>query len=102
MMNGTRELVTAAIKEPTAIAPAQIINIGLGPCMSPRRPNTGVATAAVSRVTVIVHDALDGLVCNSIGSSGMSGIISVCVNDTLMPAAAKTAIRTPGCAARTE
>ena len=82
--------------------PAQIINMGLGPYMSPKRPNTGVATAAVSSVTVIVHEALDGLVFSSSGSSGISGIIRVCVSDTLMPAAARTAIRTPGCVARTE
>ena len=102
MMNGSSELATAAIRDPTVIAAAQIISIGFGPYMSPRRPNTGVATAAVSRVTVIVHEALAGLVLSSAGSSGIKGIISVCVSDTLMPAAASTAIRTPGCVARTE
>ena len=101
-MNGNRELVIAAINDPTVSVAAQTISIGLGPYMSPSRPNTGVVTAAVSSVTVIAHDALAGLVCSSVGSSGISGIISVCISDTLIPAAASTAIRTPGCAARTE
>jgi XTP/dITP diphosphohydrolase len=37
---------------------AQTMSIGLGPYISPSRPNTGVVTAAVNSVTVIAHDAL--------------------------------------------
>jgi hypothetical protein len=45
--------------------------------MSPSRPNTGVATAAVSSVAVTAHDASDGLASRSFGSSGISGMMSV-------------------------
>ena len=55
--------------------------------MSPSRPNTGVATAADSNVAVIAHDALDALVCNKFGNTGINGTINVCINATLMPAA---------------
>ena len=72
------------------------MSIGFGPYMSPSRPNTGVATAAVSSVAVIAHDALDGLVFNSFGSSGISGMMSVCISETLMPAADSTAIENAG------
>jgi hypothetical protein len=41
---------------------------------------------------------LDGLVFSKFGSSGISGMMSVCINETLMPAAERTAIKTPGCA----
>jgi len=99
-MNGTSELVSAEVIEPAVSIAAQMIRIGLGPYMSPSRPNTGVATAAVNSVTVIAHDALVGLVSSSLGSSGTRGMIRVCISDTLIPAAARTAIRTPGCALR--
>lgn len=44
---------------------------------------------------MIAHDALAGLVSSSAGSCGMSGIIRVCMSETLMPAAASTAISSP-------
>ena len=88
MISGNSELVLAANNDPAVRNTAQQISIGRGPCMSPSRPNTGVAIAAVSSVAVIAHDALAGLVFSSVGSSGSIGMISVCISDTPMPAAA--------------
>jgi hypothetical protein len=47
-------------------------------------------------VAVIAHDALDALVCNRFGNSGINGTISVCINDTPIPAADNTATSTVG------
>ena len=70
MISGNSELVLAANNEPAVRNSAQQISIGLGPYMSPSRPNTGVATAAVSSVAVIAHDALAGLVFSSVRQFG--------------------------------
>jgi hypothetical protein len=96
-MSGSSELVVAAITDPPINISAHVTSIGLGPYMSPSRPNTGVAMAAVNSVTVIAHAASEGLLSNNFGSSGISGTISVCISDTLMPAAESTAMRTLGC-----
>ena len=45
--------------------------------MSPSRPNSGVATAAVSSVAVMAQDALAGPVRNRVGSSGISGTLVI-------------------------
>jgi hypothetical protein len=93
---GISELVVAAISDPAVSTTAHTMRTGLGPYMSPSRPNTGVATAAVNNVAVMAHDALDGLAFSSFGSSGINGMMSVCIKDTLMPAADSTATRIPG------
>ena len=64
--------------------------------MSPRRPNTGVAPATGGSVAVIALDVSAGPAPSSRGSSGTSGVIRVCISETLIPAAARTAIRTSG------
>ena len=78
-MNGTSELVDAEVTQPTASCRTDD-QIGLGPYMSPSRPNTGVATAAVSSVTVIAHEALAGSWCRAVRaareSEGSSGSAS--------------------------
>ena len=96
MTTGTHALVDAAIREPTVIRIAQAISRRLGPYMSPSLPTTGVATAATSSVAVITHDALDALVLSSFGSSGISGITNVCINDMQVPVVASTATTTAG------
>ena len=96
MTTGTHALVDAAMSEPTVMTMAQAISIGLGPYMSPSLPKTGVATAATSSVAVIAHDALEAFVFSSVGSSGISGITSVCINDMQMPVVASTATTTAG------
>ncbi len=96
MISGSRAVVLAASSEPPVRKTAQQIRICLGPYMSPSRPNTGVATAAVNSVAVIAHDALDGAVSNRTGSSGRIGMMSVCISDTLTPAAAIAATSIPG------
>jgi hypothetical protein len=48
----------------------------------------------------MAHDALEGLAFNSFGSSGINGMISVCIRETLIPAAESTATRSPGWADR--
>lgn len=99
--NGMRVVLDAAITEPAINTIAQAIRIRFGPYRSPSLPNTGVATAAVSRVDVIAHDASEALVSSSFGNSGISGMSSVCISETLIPAAHSTAISTPGWAAET-
>ena len=96
---GSSDVVIAAISEPPISISAQVISIGLAPYMSPSLPNTGVATAAVSSVAVTAHDASDGLASSSFGSSGISGMMSVCIRETLIPATERTAIRIAGCRA---
>jgi hypothetical protein len=54
--------------------------------MSPRRPVTGVVTAAASSVAVSSHDALAEEVPSSSGSRGISGIMTVCMRETTTPA----------------
>ena len=97
MITGSSESDRAAVNDPAVNASAQATSIGFGPYISPRRPNTGVATAAVSRVAVMAHDAFDGLVSSSLGSAGITGMISVCISETPIPARQRTAIRIPGC-----
>jgi hypothetical protein len=94
-ISGTGELVSAAMTEPTVSSTAQAMRTRLAPNMSPRRPNIGVATAPVSRVAVIAHDALADVVFSRAGSCGTSGMTSVCIIETLMPAAANAAISRP-------
>ncbi len=69
------------------------------PNMSPRRPATGVATAAASSVAVMTQDALDAEVSSSTGSSAMSGTTRVCVIAATMPAKARMPTTAPGRAA---
>ena len=92
--------MVAATNDPAVSTTAHAMSIGLGPYMSPSLPNTGVATAAVNSVAVMAHDALEGLAFNSFGSSGINGMISVCIRETLIPAAESTAMRIPGWADR--
>ena len=60
------------------------------PNKSARRPLTGVATAAASRVAVITQDALEAVVSRSRGSSPMRGMTRVCISAAVMPAKART------------
>lgn len=61
------------------------------PNMSPRRPTTGVVTAAASRVAVTTQAAFDGEACRYSGSSGTIGMIRVCISEITIPARASTA-----------
>ena len=58
--------------------------------MSASRPAIGIATAPASRVAVITHDALAGVVCSSLGSSVWMGIIRVCIRAALIPPKQRT------------
>lgn len=100
MISGISDVVVAATTDPATSSAAHTIRIRLGPYMSPSLPSTGVATAPVSSVAVMAHDALAGLVDNSVGSCGMSGITSVCMSETLIPAPASAATRNPAFAGR--
>ena len=55
------------------------------PNMSASRETVGIATALVSSVAVMSHDALDGEVSKIFGRSPTSGMISVCCSDTNVP-----------------
>src|SRR5690606_13410791 len=94
--SGSSDVEVAAMSEPTVSSAAHAISSRFGPYMSPSRPNIGVATQAVIKVAVMTHEALVGLVFSSRGSSGISGMTKVCINDTQMPAADRAAMRSPG------
>lgn len=100
MINGISEVVIAAITDPANSSAAHNTRIHLGPYISPRRPSIGVATAPVSRVAVMAHEALAPVVSSRAGSCGISGMIRVCMSETLIPAAARTAISSPSDADR--
>ncbi len=99
--NGTSVLLSAQTSDPAVNPSALTISIRRGPYMSPNRPNTGVATAAVSRVAVIAQEASAAPTLSIRGSSGITGTISVCISDTAMPAAESTTTSTEGCRERT-
>jgi hypothetical protein len=92
MTSGIRELVSAATTDPTVSSTAQATSTRLAPNMSPSLPNIGVATAPVSSVAVTAHEALADEVPRMSGSCGTSGMTSVCIKETLMPARASTAM----------
>ena len=51
------------------------------PCMSPRRPSSGVATDEVSRKAVSSQVASAGPAWNSAWSSGSAGMTMVCASE---------------------
>nr|WP_230297802.1 hypothetical protein [Actinomyces provencensis] len=61
------------------------------PKMSANRPRTGIETAPVRSVTVMIHEVLVAEVEKISGSEEMSGMTRVWVSDEAMPAAASTA-----------
>jgi hypothetical protein len=57
---------------------------------------TGTATVPVSRVAVTAHAVSDGEASSSLGSSGMIGIITVCIRAATTPENARIATIGPG------
>ena len=64
----------------------QTIIIRRLPYMSASRATTGVATAEVSRVAVINHDALSAEIPNSSAKLGSRATTRVCCSETVVPA----------------
>jgi hypothetical protein len=92
---GHSELVSAHITEPMIISTAQARRTRRLPYISPSRPKTGMPTAAASSVEVTAQDAFASLVCSSDGNSGRIGTSRVCISETTMPPAARTATISP-------
>ena len=91
MIAGRRLSARAVTTDPATRTTRLISSIRRLPNMSPSRPTVGVATAAASSVAVITQavSALDAF--SSVGSWGTSGMITVCISATTMPANASTA-----------
>ena len=70
----------AATTEPATRMAAETTMIFFLPYMSARRPVTGMATAAASRVAVMAQEVLAALVPRSCGSSDWIGMTRDCIN----------------------
>lgn len=88
---GMRESLSAQTTEPEISRTMLTRSMRRLPNMSPRRPTTGVATAAARRVAVTAHAVFDAEASRSFGSSGTIGMTRVCISETTMPAKARTA-----------
>lgn len=87
---GNTEDDSAHTTEPAISGTVDNSRIRRLPYRSPRRPATGVVTAATSSVDVTTHDAFDAVVCSNCGNCAMSGITTVCMIAATMPANAST------------
>lgn len=74
---GTKADSAPQISDPTTRNDSAISSIRRLPTISPSRPNTGVATAPASSVTVITQAALELDVFNSVGKCASNGTIRV-------------------------
>ena len=72
---------SAAISDPTPKMASEMSSQRSLPCMSPRRPSSGVATDDVSRKAVSSQVASAGLAWNSACSSGSAGMTMVCASE---------------------
>jgi hypothetical protein len=93
---GTTEDDSAHTTEPRTSGAVQARMRRFLPYMSPRRPATGVAMAAVSSVTVMTHVVLEPDAPSRVGRSPISGTTSVCMSAATMPASASVAMMMPG------
>lgn len=76
--------------EPITIEARLIRSMRRLPYMSPSRPADGVATAPASSVAVTTQAVPVAGASRSRGSSGTSGITSVCISETTIPVRAST------------
>lgn len=96
VMTKARVVPSAPITDPMiCIVRQKNITLRL-PYISARRETIGVATAEVSRVAVTSQDALSAVVSSRRGSSGSTGMMSVCCSATTVPVSASTVVRTAG------
>ena len=65
-------------------------------CAGPARATQVIREALARGADRAIHVESDALASNSFGSSGINGMIRVCISDTLIPAAESTATRMPG------
>lgn len=93
---GSTSVETAQITEPTRNGARATSIIGFLPYMSASRPATGVETAPVNKVTVMIHEAVAGDVPKMSGSAPMIGTTSVCARETVMPVPARIPTISPG------
>ncbi len=91
MTIGISESARAHTIEPVTSSTMLVSSMRRLPNMSPRRPTTGVATAAASRVAVTAHAVFDAEAFRYFGNSGMIGMTRVCISETTIPAKASTA-----------
>ncbi len=92
---GSRLLVIAHSSEPAISSTWLASSRRFLPYMSPSRPAIGGATAEPSRVAVTVHAVFDADECNSLGRSGISGIMSVYIREATVPVQASVAMIGP-------
>ena len=89
---GIRVNDSAEITEPTIMIARSRMRMRRLPYISPRRPLMGVLIAAASSVEVSTHDASAEVVSSSCGSSGITGVTSVCIKATIRPLKASVAM----------
>ena len=77
--------VVAASTQPASRTASDTRIIRRLPCMSPRRPITGLAIAPLSTAAVATHDTLPAVVPSSSGRIGSRGSATVWVTDTIAP-----------------
>ena len=87
---------SAAMIEPNSIMFSETTIMRRLPCMSPRRPITGLAIAPLSTAAVATQEMLPAEVCSSSGRMGSSGSATVWLIDTRAPQYPSTAIVRPG------
>ena len=75
------EPATAATSEPTPKMASEMSSQCSLPCMSPKRPSSGVAIDEVSRKAVNSQVASAGPAWNSCWSSGSAGMTMVCASE---------------------
>lgn len=84
------ELVVAARTEPATISTRTPMSVGFLPCMSPKRPSSGVKTAAERRVAVVTQLTLAVEVPRSFWMMPRIGTTRVCIIETTMAASPRT------------
>ena len=72
------ELVSAATSEPAESAASTMTSMRSFPNMSPSRPSTGVATDALRRYAVKIHETVLCDVCSAACRVGSAGTTSDC------------------------
>ncbi len=105
-MSHSMELVVAASTDPATMTTSTPSRVGFVPCWSPKRPRSGVKTAADSSVAVVTQLTCAVVAPRSFWMMPRIGMTRVCIIDTTMAArpSTRTRLRLPvrrfGAAAR--
>ena len=75
---------------PTVNSPSTLTRTRFLPCMSPRRPNRPVVTAAAMKKPLSVHAAPDSVVRSAVSIWGMAGMTAVWDTEYARPPSSST------------